>query len=97
MEDTSKSGKEHVEYIDHALVKDLHRNDAAQIHNPLHGLSRDDLDSQVYSFCSKYGFDDKVETFRKAALVAQHPEAFETMPELSDDDKYWLRRETTRE
>jgi len=34
--------------------------------------------------------------FRKAALLAQNPEKYEEILELTEDDKYHIRRETTR-
>lgn len=36
------------------------------------------------------------ELFRKAALLAQNPGDFENIPELTEEDKIVIRRETTR-
>lgn len=47
-------------------------------------------------FCHENGFED-VQLFRKGALIGQNPHRFEQYPELDEEDKYWLRRETTRE
>ncbi|OZJ03088.1 hypothetical protein BZG36_03899 [Bifiguratus adelaidae] len=47
------------------------------------------------TFCKEQNLMDYVEDFRKGALVAQHPEAFEEIPELTEEDKYYLRRELT--
>ena len=92
-----------------------------RIQNPLYGKSRQRLLSDVEEFTKKWGFDDDLEIFQKAALVAQHPvrvlivcgclllsstshrsfwltqNEFETLDLLDDDDRYHLRRETTRE
>lgn len=107
MPDTAKaSGSEFVEDIE-TLRKEYpqegadktaayNRNIHARIINPLVGIPRDTLLLNVTNFCEAYGLDDKVDTFKKAALVAQNPADFESIPELSEDDKYWLRRETTR-
>jgi hypothetical protein len=67
-----------------------------RIYNPLSGITKDDLYDRVLRFCQEYGFEDHVETFQKGALVAQRPKEFEELSELTDDDKYYLRRETTR-
>jgi hypothetical protein len=67
-----------------------------RIYNPLSGITKDDLYDRVLRFCQEYGFEEHVETFQKGALVAQRPKEFEELSELTDDDKYYLRRETTR-
>jgi hypothetical protein len=85
-----------VEYVEAGLEKDLYRNEDARIRNPLADLTTQELSNRVVAFCSKYGFNGDIETFQKAALVAQVPEGFETIDMLSQDDKYHLRRETTR-
>lgn len=59
------------------------------------GISKDDLQSQVRAFCREYSFEDKENTFFRGALAAQNPRDYEDIPELTDDDKYWLRREVT--
>ncbi|KAJ6069051.1 hypothetical protein N7499_010938 [Penicillium canescens] len=74
---------------------DYSRNVNARIYNPLSGITKDDLYDRVLRFCQEYGFEEHVETFQKGALVAQRPKEFEELPELTDDDKYYLRRETT--
>lgn len=58
-------------------------------------LSKDEVLQRASAFCNDYGFQDKLDVFRRGALVAQHPHDFESLPELSEDDKYHLRRETT--
>lgn len=63
--------------------------------NPLFGLTTEELQDQANLFCDAYGFEDKVETFRKAALIAQRPMTFESIDILTEGDKYWLRREVT--
>lgn len=59
------------------------------------GISKDNLRSQVNAFCREYGFQDKEDIFFRGALAAQNPVEYEDIPELTDDDKYWLRREVT--
>lgn len=84
-----------VEYLEDDLVKDLRTNLNAEIRNPLSGLSEAELSAQVVVFCEKYGFNEKIDTFQKAALAAQRPQDFESIPQLTEDDKHYLRRETT--
>ena len=83
------------EYLEDELHKDLRTNLSGEIRNPLHGLSERELNGQVQTFCDRYDFSDKIDLFNKAALVAQNPQDFESIPVLTDDDKYHLRRETT--
>ncbi|KAJ5913736.1 hypothetical protein N7504_002619 [Penicillium tannophilum] len=71
------------------------QNVNARILNPLAGVSKNDLFDRVLRFCQEYGFQDHVETFQKGALVAQNQKGFEDLPELTEEDKYHLKRETT--
>lgn len=71
------------------------RNVEAILKNPLRGISRAQLMAQVTTFCQQNQLEERVELFKKAALVAQSPNDFETMPELDEDDRYHIRRETT--
>ncbi|OAA65817.1 Sugar/inositol transporter [Niveomyces insectorum RCEF 264] len=82
----------HVEHI-----QDFSYNVNAKIINPLAGIDKASLRVRVDHFCDEYGFSDKKDTFYRGALVAQNPAAedWEALPELTDDDKYHLRRETT--
>jgi hypothetical protein len=66
-----------------------------RIINPLASLSRSELASQVSEMCTQHGFDDKVDVFQRGTLAAQQPANFEGLLELTEDDKYHLRRETT--
>lgn len=64
--------------------------------NPLLGIPKSQLLEDVAAFCAAYGLSDKLEVFEKGAIVAQSVEDFENIPELNEDDKMHLRRETTR-
>lgn len=61
------------------------------------GISKDNLRSQVNAFCGEYGFTDKQDIFFRGALAAQnpHPDTIASIPEFTDDDRYWLQREIT--
>lgn len=66
------------------------------IQNPLHGLSREKLMRKVDLFVKDKGFEDRLELFQKSALLAQNPQDFENIPELTEAEKEVIRRETTR-
>lgn len=51
---------------------------------------------QVEEFTREKGFEDKLELFQKAALLAQNPKDFENISDLTESDKEIIRRETTR-
>ncbi|XP_006455907.1 hypothetical protein AGABI2DRAFT_195216 [Agaricus bisporus var. bisporus H97] len=74
---------------------ELANNVQARIQNPLYGIPREKLLQQVDDFTREYGFEDRSELFRKAAILAQSPKKFEEMPELTEDEKEAIRRETT--
>ncbi|KAK4685475.1 hypothetical protein P7C73_g4667, partial [Tremellales sp. Uapishka_1] len=74
---------------------DRNRNVSARIQNPLNGLPKEKVLSLADSFCEQYGFQEKVDLFRRAALLAQNPNQFDKITELTEEDKYWIRREKT--
>lgn len=84
-----------VEYLEEDFTKSLRTNAGGEIRNPLAGLSEAELSAQVVTFCDKYGFNEKIDVFQRAAFVAQRPHEFESMPQISEDEKYHLRREVT--
>ncbi|WVW82765.1 hypothetical protein I302_104776 [Kwoniella bestiolae CBS 10118] len=88
----------HIEDIEashqqHVIARN--RNVSAKIQNPLHGLSKSALFARADNFCTEKGFDDKRDLFHRAALLSQKPDDYETIEELTDDDRFWLRRERT--
>jgi len=95
MADEIRSKTPAVEYLEDSVERQLSQKVDIQHNNPLSGLSPAELFDRVEAFCVKFGFQDKSDTFHKASMVAQRPHDFEAIRELSDDDKHWLRRETT--
>jgi len=87
--------KDQVTYIEDDVEQDFKHNANARVRNPLTGISKPELQRQVEGFCREFGFQNELETFQKAALVAQRPDEVEIIEELSEGDKHWLRRETT--
>ncbi|KAL0581833.1 hypothetical protein V5O48_000201 [Marasmius crinis-equi] len=74
---------------------DLANNVNAKIQNPLHGIPKGKLLTQVEEFCRERGLEEDVELFKKGALIAQNPKAFEELEELTEEDRTLLRREVT--
>jgi hypothetical protein len=94
MSDDKKGKVPTVEYVENGSHKAVAHHDSNN-NNPLSGLTPEELHERVEAFCGKYGFEEKLETFHKASLVAQRPHDFESIQELSEDDRHWLRREIT--
>jgi MFS family permease len=61
----------------------------------LAGISRDDLKYRVSSFCREHSLVEKEDVFFRGALVAQSPEDYSSIPELTEDERSWLSREIT--
>jgi hypothetical protein len=69
-------------------------SDAKKLINPLHGIPKEQLLSDVDRFCAETGMTEHNDVFRRGALVAQRPEEYEEIPELTEDDLFWLRKST---
>ncbi|PWY75250.1 hypothetical protein BO94DRAFT_474374 [Aspergillus sclerotioniger CBS 115572] len=67
----------------------------AVFENPLAGIPREQLLTDVESFCRQYGLEDHLDDFRKGALISQNPKAALDLPDLTDEDKEIIRREQT--
>lgn len=83
------------EHFESESVIESPRNLEAKFCNPLAHLTRSELQHQVEDFCETYGFQDRVDLFQKAALIAQRPDDFECVAQLTPDDKRYLRLEKT--
>ncbi len=82
-------------YVFPSIYWDVQRLIIFRIVNPLGGISKSQLFSDVAVFCQSYGLDDKLSTFEKGALVAQNPDDIDNIEELTEEDRYHLRREVT--
>ncbi|KAI0949652.1 hypothetical protein AcW1_009196 [Taiwanofungus camphoratus] len=82
--------KEEIRHIDN-----IASNPNAKLANPLEGIPHEKLMDDAATFANSYGLGHLTELFKKGALVAQDPTAFETLPFLDDADKEVLRREVT--
>jgi hypothetical protein len=92
---TSALGK-YFPAVTHAVAKTILLKPRHRIQNPLHGIPKEKLLSQVEDFANEKGMEYVTVLLQKGALVAQNPSQFETIPELDEADKEFLRRETTR-
>ena len=67
----------------------------AKLANPLEGIPLDQLQTDGENFAKEYGLEEYAEEFRKGAMLAQDPLAFETLPLLTEEDRVALKREQT--
>ena len=67
----------------------------AKLANPLAGLSHEQLMASGAEFARTHGLGHLEEEFKKGALAAQDPLAFEKIPYFTEDDKNIFRRELT--
>lgn len=67
----------------------------SRIKNPLAGVPKAQLLSDVEQFATEKDLTDISDLLKKGALVAQDPSSFETIPELDEADRIPLRREIT--
>jgi hypothetical protein len=77
-------------YVDHDLA-----NINAKLANPLAGLSHDQLMNDGAEFARTHGLGHLEDLFRKAALAAQDPVAFDSISHFTDTEKDIFRREFT--
>lgn len=61
--------------------------------NALHGQTKDQLRDGVQTFVKAHHLDEYEELFYKGSLVAQNPEHFHSLEELTHDDKEALAYE----
>lgn len=71
---------------------------AALLRNPLTGMSEQEVIADVDNFVNARGLQDARDAFRKGALLAKvqnRPNGFEHLDILSEEEKGWLRHEST--
>ena len=76
-------------------VRSQHHRLKAQLENPLTFIPREQLLADAEEFAATHGLAEYTKTIQKGALVARDPTAFETLLELTEEDKRVLRREFT--
>ena len=65
------------------------------IKSPLDGIAQEDLLLAAEQFADQHGLAEHKDIIMKGALVAQNPDAFESLPLLTEEDRAALRREKT--
>ncbi|OBZ72712.1 hypothetical protein A0H81_08055 [Grifola frondosa] len=100
----SDNGKEYIERKEHESASDANSRGAKQVDteninvklaNPLAHVPHDQLMTDAAAFAGTHGLGHLAEQFQKGALVAQDPTSFESLSQLSEEDKTVLRRELT--
>lgn len=103
---SGSSGKEHVDKFEsnketaaregiYDLDTSATSNLNAVFENPLAGIPREQLMSDVAAFCDKFGLSEYLHVFQKGALVSQSPANALDLPELDPDERNWLSQEHT--
>jgi hypothetical protein len=59
----------------------------ATLQNALHGIPKIRLFAEVDQFCKDHKLEDHQDIFRKGALLAQRPDNWALLDDLSDDEK----------
>lgn len=70
-------------------------NLSAVFENPLKQRTKEELLKDVAEFCRIHDLNDHLDDFRKGALAAQNPESFQSLSELTAEDKNMIEREQT--
>jgi hypothetical protein len=68
---------------------------SATFENPLANIPKEQLLSDVETFCKQHNLQEYMDEFKRGALVAQSPSEAYALHELSSDDKVALEREQT--
>ena len=83
---------DHIEHLGHGEVPP---SSASGDLNPLVGRSKETVIAEVDEFCRANGLDDDRDVFRKGALVAQNPNGFDSIEELTSEDVAALHHSAT--
>lgn len=79
-----------------ASIIAMTQNVTGEIRNPLAGMTKGELMTDVEAFAQRNDMHEQLDLLRKGALIAQNPTDFENIAELNDDDRDALRIEVTR-
>jgi hypothetical protein len=66
---------------------------AIQLDNILSRLSKEELMADVERFITTHGLEEHADSFRKGALVAQQPDNWNAISELSEEEKLAISEE----
>ncbi|KAJ1026925.1 hypothetical protein NDA16_002218 [Ustilago loliicola] len=62
-------------------------SEESTVNNPLAGIPKEELLRQVEVFAQEKGITDEIECLKRGALLAQRPAEFQSIEELSEDEK----------
>lgn len=65
----------------------------ATLQNALHGIPKQQLFAEVDQFCDRYDFNEYQAVFRKGALIAQRPKAWDAIEELNAEERAYIEQE----
>ncbi|KAK0117785.1 hypothetical protein ONS95_012110 [Cadophora gregata] len=68
---------------------------SAKLKNPLSGMTKDELLTDVEAFAKEKDLENILPLLQRGALVAQNSRNFENVSDLTENEKVWLRKETT--
>lgn len=71
------------------------RNVNAKLANPLAGYTLEELQEMGAKYARENDMIEFEDDFRKGAMLAQNPKAFDTLPLLTDEERDLLEREFT--
>lgn len=74
---------------------DINNNVSAKLRNPLAGIPRENLMAQVEDFARQRDLEHALPALKKGALLAQNPGAYNSMPELTEEERAIIEREHT--
>jgi hypothetical protein len=97
---TDMDTAQHMEDAHHGSIANGNRKAsvAAKLRNPLAGFSEEQVLVDVELWCTEKGLIQDLDSFRKGALIArmgQRDDGYEYVSILSEDEKNWLRHEST--
>ncbi|KAF2138546.1 uncharacterized protein K452DRAFT_301081 [Aplosporella prunicola CBS 121167] len=78
-----------------STVHDLSQNTAGELKNPLADIPVPQLMRDVETFAHTNSMTDILPLLRKGALVAKDPHSYETVPDITEEEKEQLRVERT--
>ncbi|KAK0523978.1 hypothetical protein OC835_006078 [Tilletia horrida] len=68
-------------------------NTDGALHNPLHGLTREQLFAKVEQFATEKNLVSEIDLLKKGALIAQNPADIRSLDILSDEEKNQIEHE----
>jgi hypothetical protein len=78
-----------------AAVVNLNHNESGKVRNPLAGISRSKLLSNVEAFAQEKNLAEHTELLQRGALLAQDPNNYNSIDDLSVEEKAAIENEYT--